>query len=360
MPSAAGVEAGFCFESLAEDKETLVVVNVCGHSSVGMALAKNMEPVPETYLDEYGLDNLIIPISVGPPQKYEGKKYNFVIDVAIHPSLTQRCVKSHHLFEHFVTRLTTLAIDWILQESGIRLNARYSRLFPDRKYFENSNENIRRIFSEIAKTVEKEIKKEGIQEKNHEESFLPPELQLDDSKNVTKTKRTPLVTEMPKSSGIRKGFLNNAQLYGSKGSSECNLPQPDPLLHLPEKLRNKCQVIDTRQLNSMTTSTERKSSASTSKTPENKGSEITISDVSKEHSRQWTVLSVNCSEKEIVVRLYPPSGVTSMKDVNLTVTSDTIEVDNTLVQLPKSIAMDDVSAKFLKSSMTMIVTCPLA
>ncbi|ORC92364.1 uncharacterized protein TM35_000031170 [Trypanosoma theileri] len=360
MPSAPGVEAGFCFESLAEDKETLVVVNVCGHSSVGMALAKNMEPIPETYLDEYGLDNLIVPISVGPPEKYEGKKYNFVIDVVIHPSLTQRCVQSHHLFEHFVTRLTALAIDWILQECGMRLNVRCSRLLPDRKYFENTNRNIERIFSEIAENVEKEMKKEGVQEKkDNEGSFLPTELKLDDSKNVAKTRRTPLVTEMPKGSGIRKGFLNDARLYGSKGSSECNLPPPDPLQHFPEKLRNRCQVIDTRQLNSVTTTTEKRTSDSTIKALENKESEIKLTDVKEKHN-QWTVQSVTCTEKEIVVRLYPPPGVASIKDVDLTVSSDTIEVDGTLVQLPKTIVIDDVSARFLKSSRTMIVNCPLA
>ncbi|KEG13096.1 hypothetical protein DQ04_01221130 [Trypanosoma grayi] len=356
VPSIPGAEAGFCFETVATDGKTVVVVNVCGHSSVGMALAKNMDAVTESYLDEHGVDNLIVPISVGSPVKCKDKKYAYVVDVVVHPFLTRRCVKSHHLFEHFITRLTNLAIEWILQECGMRLNVRGCRLIPDKAYVESGKEAMHQMLSELAKTFEKETKCESVSTEANETASLPEKLKLNASLKETETKRSPLISEMPVSSGIRKGFLNEARLYGEGGSKECNQPPPDPLLHFPEGLRKKCQVIDTRQLVSTTT----QAPETTSMVSKNEGFKAPHPSPSKEPVQQWSVESVRCGETEIVVRLKPPLGVKSMKDVDLTASPDSIEVGETDVKLPRTISVDDVSAKFLKSSMTMIVTCPLA
>ncbi|RNF09186.1 hypothetical protein TraAM80_02331 [Trypanosoma rangeli] len=356
MFSDAGMEAGFCFEALAADNETMVVVNVCGNSSVGRALAKNMEEVPESHLDEYGLDNLIVPIAVGPAEKCDREKYSFSIDVVIHPLLTSRCVPSHRLFDHYILRLTSLAIEWILQECGIRLNPRSCKLITDKKYFQNGKENFNQILSKIAKAMEKETTTVPANESKGEGFSLPSKLQLDVSRKNDEITPSPLIKEMPQGTGIRKGFLNDVRLYGDGGSSECKQPPLDPLLHLPEQLRKRCQVIDTRQIRSGVTD----ASAATEPDSIKEKPKLLPSNVTKGAPTQWEVQSLVCNEREIVVRLRPPPSVTSMKDVELIALSDTIEIDETVVRLPRTIKVENVTAKFLKSSKIMVLTCPLA
>ncbi|EKF31494.1 hypothetical protein MOQ_004672 [Trypanosoma cruzi marinkellei] len=350
------MEAGFCFEALVADNATSVVVNVCGHPSVGMALAKNMEVVPEGYLDKYGVDNLIIPISVGPAEKYDGEKYSFTIDVVVHPTLIVRCVRSHPLFDHYVLRLTNLAIEWILQECGMRINPRSCRLLPDKKYFSSGKDNFYQTLSRIVKAVEKGTTTCPVDGSKDEEISLPSELFLNASHMQDEIKSSPLIKEMPVGTGIRKGFLNGVRLYGAGGSGECDRPTADPLLHLPENLRNRCQVIDTRQVVKGATQVP----AATETVHIKEKPKPTNSNITKKKTFQWEVQSVDCNEREIVVRLHPPPNVMSMKDVELTASLDVIEVDEAVIRLPKAIKVDDVSAKFFKSSRTMVLRCPLA
>ncbi|RNF26773.1 uncharacterized protein Tco025E_01008 [Trypanosoma conorhini] len=357
MSSAAGAEAGgFCFEALAADNETMVVVNVCGNSSVGRALAKNMEEVSETHLDEYGVDNLVIPIAVGPAERCDGGQYSFTIDVVIHPSLTSRCTPSHRLFDHYILRLTSLAIEWILQECGMRLNPRSCRLIPDKKYFQNGKENVNQLLSKIAKAMEKEATTVPADESKAGGISLPSKLQLDGSRKKEEAKPSPLIKEMPQGAGIRKGFLHDVRLYGAGGSSEGKLPLADPLFHFPEQLRKRCQVIDTRQGGTGVTH----GSASAEPGPVKAKSKSVPLNMTEGSQIQWEVQAVDCSERELVVRLRPPPHVTSMRDVELTASPDAIEIDETVVRLPRRIKVDNVAAKFVKSSKIMVLTCPLA
>ncbi|EAN89787.1 hypothetical protein C3747_153g84 [Trypanosoma cruzi] len=130
---------------------------------------------------------------------------------------------------------------------------------------------------------------------------------------------------MPVVTGIRKGFLDGVRLYGAGGSGECNRPTADSLLHFPERLRNRCQVIDTRQLvNGATQVPAAKETDHIKEKPKQTNSNIT-----KKEACQWEVQSVDCNEREIVVRLHPPPNVMSMKDVELTASLGVIEVSIT-------------------------------
>ncbi|KAG8342777.1 putative pre RNA processing PIH1 Nop17 [Trypanosoma vivax] len=353
MLSTTKIEPGFCFESKAFDEKTLCVVNVCGHDSVGRALAKNMEVIPDSYLDDYGLDNLIIPISVGQPRKLS-KKYDISIDVVVHSSLVQRCVKSNRLFDHYVTRLTTLAIDWILQEAGIRLNTRTCRLIPGKKYFESDTYNISQKLSEIAKTIEMGMKGELNEQKDSSVEALESKFRCTNQQISSETKRSPLITEVPASTGIKKGFLNDARLYGADGSSECSKPPPDPLMHIPEGLRKKCQIVDTRKLeNGSSLPLKSPLSMSTS------NDQPTCAGSLAKPISEWSVESLNQVGGEIVIHLKPPNFVKSIKDVDLEASPECIDINKTTVSLPCRIDVNGVSAKFLKSSMVLVVRCPL-
>ncbi|RHW69194.1 pre-RNA processing PIH1/Nop17 [Trypanosoma brucei equiperdum] len=313
-----------------------------------------MDVAPTSYLDEYGVDNLIVPISVRPPLKCEEGRCDFVIDVVVHPSLTERCVKGHRLFEHYITRLTTLAIEWILQECGVRLNARDCKLIKGTKYYSCTKRDVKQMISEMMRSMDTHLKNESTKTES-ESDLLGDKLKVNTNRKDVENSRSPLVTEMPASSGIQKGFLSKARLYGDKGSGECNESQSDPLLHLPENLRKKCQIVDLRQ--SSCTPQEPGKAGLISKCDEVLKNTPTIP---TKPLHEWKVTSLSCDETVVVVRLHPPPGVTSMKSVNLEVTPGTIEIDETVVNLPKSIRVGEVSAKFLKSSSSLILTCPIA
>lgn len=55
---------GFAFKVNTVNELTRFIVNVYGNDDVGLPLARNMNAIDDTYLDRFGIENLVIPISV--------------------------------------------------------------------------------------------------------------------------------------------------------------------------------------------------------------------------------------------------------------------------------------------------------
>ncbi|CCD12917.1 unnamed protein product [Trypanosoma congolense IL3000] len=347
------VKPGFCFRALTADGQKNVAVNVCGHNSIGVALTKSMDPAPECYLDEYGLDNLIVPISVDAPLQCDGKEYSYITNVVVHNSLIERCLKGHRLSDHYITRLTSLAIDWILQEYGLKLDTRSCRLIHGKTYVDYAGKNAEQIFSEAAKALERGIKRGENSSDSDVVDPLVSKFNMENKCSSAESKHAPLITEMPTGSGIRKGFLCNARLYGCEGSGECNQPPHDPLLHIPKNIRKRCQVIDTRQSGHVLSTV-----APPRATPEKDGKPPITQCPPLAEPDEWKVESLEYGEKSVIIRLLPPPNVTSMEGINLEATPNSIEIDGTKVRLSRTVAVDNISAKFLKLSNKLLLTCP--
>lgn len=289
MPPPPGIFEGFVLKVFAADHVTKVFVNVCGHPSVGLPLTRSMDPIPNAdFLDTFGLDNLIVPISVGDPKHCKktseldsGKM--IIVDVVIHPEVVRRVNPSHRLFQDFLTRVTALALDWVTQETGIQLNKKTVKMLPNCSYkdaptkgtandklnaMDNMDpaerkaleESVRKRANDLYEQLLKETSKGTATEAGTAKAYqtdssvkLPESFQLNggDSKADPPTKKK-MVTEMPTNEPLlRKGFLDNpkARLYGEGGTTEGVLPEGagDPLGYMPKSLRDKCKIIDARQ-----------------------------------------------------------------------------------------------------------------
>lgn len=296
MPPPGSILAGVVLKVVAADSSTKVYVNVCGHDSVGLPLTKSMDPIPSpSFLDHHGLDNLIVPISVGDPQHITRAKTDHhaevgklvIVDVVMHTEIIKRVVPVHAKFEMFLPKVTALALDWVTQETGIQLLKQTVKLLPGISYKDpparsgkaedgddshlsaaekqQLEQNIRNRANALYEQLLKETSGNGGNSNapggdapvsSSSGATIPDALKLPTPSSSTSSgaeqKPRRMVTEMPVDNGpiIRKGFLNNPtkRLYDEKGTSEGVLPEGagDPLGYLPKGLRNRVQVIDTR------------------------------------------------------------------------------------------------------------------
>ncbi|EPY21844.1 hypothetical protein STCU_01241 [Strigomonas culicis] len=344
---------GFSFRASATDATTVFAVNVCGHSSVGLPLTRNMNEITEDYVDLHGVDNLIIPISVGEPRQMEKNKdnINFVVDVVVHPCLTKRCVVSFKLHEHLVTRLIALSIEWIKQECGVTLGERGCGLLGVRYYGKKQSGVGAKVAMEKLKDMLSELNKNSaVSEQN---SSLPPDLTVSVSEPSESKEKKVMVQELPQGKGIKRGFLNGStQLYDSKGSSECTGKTPDPLAHIPQSLRDKCKIIDTRDAQFT------QENRNVEKAPEKKNIRAPPS-VTETPKIKCAVDSIDYGSSAVVVSFRVPESCNGMKDLDLEVTSKTVEVNGCVAGLSTSIDPDNVRAKYIKSTKLLVVTCSL-
>lgn len=373
-------DPGFCFSAVALDGATKVVVNVCGHDSVGGPLAKNMSPVAEDYIEQRGVDNLIIPISVSSPIELDkGAPYSYRIDVVVHTSLAKRCVREHHFFEHYVARLTELAVKWVKEECGMTLvpaSCTYLGSFlwdkgsgkgkagspPD---VLKATERMLRALEEAAESERRDSRVNGDLPDRPE---LPADLKVRTPSATLEKPGRSLVQEVVKNPGIKRGFLlsGNASLYDEGGSPEGEGKQPDSLAHIPKSIRDKCKIIDLRGVEKGTI----QEAAHKEKAPEG-GTRIATSAVPsatadvappfpEPHKSEplWKLEAVSTFDDFAVIRVVTSQALKGASEVNLTVSGTDVDVDDFHYTFHRTVDDEKVKAKFVKSSRTLVLTCP--
>lgn len=363
MLTPSGLLIGFAFQAYAADESTLYVVNVCGHDSVGPPLAKSMNPVDDTYIEHNGIDNLIVPISVSEPKRLSTGGFTFCIDVVVHTLLIKKCVSGHHLYQHLTEKLLVLSIEWVQTECGVQLLRQSCLLLGDPYYYSDvkravkSEDEILRMAAELLKEKKKPQRSE-----KELTSHLPDALNV--SKDGMRVSSRPLIQEVVASPGLKKGFLKNgsAKLYGPHGSSEGSGKTPDPLSHIPESLRSKCKIIDTRDLDRpcdvLTASAD--VSATPGGLPRNKVSDALTGSPMEYEQDEWRKGTVEQRESMLVVYFTVPDDVLTISDIDLSVSDKALGIDGVVTQLPVSIVTDSVRAKFVKRTRRLSVTCQIA
>ncbi|SYZ64949.1 pre-RNA_processing_PIH1/Nop17 (plasmid) [Leishmania braziliensis MHOM/BR/75/M2904] len=358
MLTAAGLLVGFAFAANTADECSTFVVNLCGHDSVGAPLARSMNAVDAEYIAHHGVDNLIIPISVSEPKKTKREDYAYCVDVVVHTLLIKMCTPQHHLFQHLTEKLVRLAIEWIRNECGVQLLPRTCRIAGNPLYF---SDTVGIPVDEITKEAINLFQRKSSSSESHkeEQNTIPDVLNL--MKSHVPEPKQPLVCEVISTPGIKKGFLVNgsARLYGPDGSGEGSGNAPDPLGHIPQSLRDKCQIIDTRsmeQLPCLPVQTLKPDD----KTPKLHPSSMLVASTTKPKGKDegnWSRFSIEHIEEKVVIRFLVPDTVASLRDIDLSATTDTLEINGNVIQLPVSIVTDDVRAKFVKATRMLIVTC---
>ena len=61
----------------------------------------------------------------------------------------------------------------------------------------------------------------------------------------------------------------------------------------------------------------------------------------------------------LTVRFDVPPDVVSLRDVDLSVTENVLEINGVATQLPVPIVVDGVRARFVKSSRTLVINFPI-
>ncbi|GET88037.1 hypothetical protein, conserved [Leishmania tarentolae] len=360
MLTATGLLVGFAFSASTADESAIYIVNVCGHDSVGLPLARSMNTVDSEYVDNHGVDNLIIPICVSEPKETKSGEYKYCVDVVVHTLLIKRCSPGHHLLQHLTERLVTLSIEWIRNECGVQLLPRSCQIAGNPFYFADTFGPSKSMASIIEHATELfQRKSSSSDSQKGEQVTIPDALNL--MKKQAPERKQPLIREVISTPAIKKGFLanGNARLYGPDGSSEGSGKTLDHLAHIPQSLREKCRIIDTRNMEEFTPPPA-KTVKSVDKAPNMHFSGMAAkpaSDPQKKDEPNWSRFSVERTGEKIIVRFLVPDSVSSLHDIDLSATKDTLEINGSVTQLPVPIVTDDVRAKFVKATRTLVVTC---
>ncbi|KAK7197944.1 pre-RNA processing PIH1/Nop17 [Novymonas esmeraldas] len=364
MRTPSGLLVGFAFAAKTVDESSTYVVNVCGHDSVGPPLARSMEAVNSEYVEHHGVDNLILPISVSEPRKTKHREYSYCVDVVVHTMLIVKCVPHHHLFQHLTEKLVVLALEWIQSECGVKLLPRTCQRVGNPFYFADVVETPRSLAEAVKEAAELLQRKPTASDAQQGE----PESHIPDALNVTRAPapepRQPLIREVIATPAIKRGFLvdGGARLYGPEGSGEGRGKPLDPLAHIPQSLRDKCKVIDTRDMGEFSSSVNTHASqqeTATKASPTRRCCSTPPTEQRADAKGEWTRLSMQQSDGSLVCRFAVPESIVSLRDVELSATSDALEINGTVVELPVSICSDGVRAKFVKHTRTLVVTCSI-
>ncbi|KAG5480618.1 hypothetical protein LSCM1_06322 [Leishmania martiniquensis] len=362
MLTASGLLIGFAFAAKTADESSSYIVNICGHDSVGPPLARSMNTVEDDYVEHHGVDNLIIPLSVSEPKETKSRDYAYSVDVVVHTLLIKKCRPGHHLFQHLTEKLVALSIEWVQKECGVQLLLRTCRIAGNPFYFSDiidTSESMAEFVKHAADLLQ--MKSASTESRAEEDENIPDALNL--AKAQVPERKQPLIREVVPSQAIKKGFLvdGNARLYGPDGSCEGSGKRPDPLSHIPPSLREKCRIIDTRNMGQL--------SVVPPKTPNSDGK------ASKPHSSSapgtsnagprgkneanWSRFVIERTEGNLIIRFSLPENVVSLRDIDLSATTGTLEINGSVTQLPVPIVADEVRAKLVKATRTLVVTCPI-
>lgn len=339
------LKEGFCFSVVAADEETRYVVNVCGHDSIGRPLFRSMVEAPDELVNERGLDNLIVPISVGSPHANADDPPKYVVDVAVNPSLILCCQKDHPLFEHFVTKLITLAIEWVHRECGVQLlgeTAKFEGLCYHKPRMRVKEGISRDSFVKAAELLMSSLKK--IEAETTPES-IPAEINLSMGEVQ---QRSPLIKEVVGDPTIKRGFLlgNEGCLYRGGRSTEGTGKVYDSLAHIPESLRSKCKIIDTRAMGNSSLNSLKENFVAAPVAPH-------IAEFS------WKLMSCDVTDSVVTIRLCTSKEIVGVSDVDLSASANCIDIDDFHYSLPCCIDIDGVRARYLKQQKTLVLKCPV-
>lgn len=328
------MQTGFCLQGKCLDDKTVLLINVRGDESVGLPLTKNMDPIPSpAFIDHHGIDNLIVPIAVGDPIQLADNSY--AVDVVIHSEIISRVRPTHHLYDHLLSKVTTLVLQWVAQETGLRVNPKTVQLLPNppapiqKKQTMPSYDDLKKAAEDL-----KAVLKEHKTEETSASPFLFEE------KETKPQSSKPLIQEVTAASGLKKGFLAQSKgtLYGAQGSSEGNPPKAaDPLSFMPESLRERCKIVDTRVPNQ-------------------------VASAPKAGPKPLWSHEIEEYDSHITVKIYPPPYVMSaadLDDISITRSGISINYDQYVVRLDRDFDSDNASAKFNKKQHVLLVTCPL-
>ncbi|CAC9483561.1 pre-RNA processing PIH1/Nop17 [Leishmania donovani] len=360
MLTASGLMVGFAFVAKTADESCSYIVNVCGHDSVGPPLARSMNAVDTEYVEHRGVDNLIIPISVSEPKETKSGDYAYCVDVVVHTLLIKKCSPGHRLLQHLTEKLVTLSMEWIRNECGVQLLPRSCRIAGNPLYYDDTVETSKSMTSIIENAAALLQRKSNSSFTRKDEQDTIPDA-LDLMKAQVPECKQPRIREVISTPAIKKGFLvdGNARLYGPDGSSEGSGKAPDPLSHIPQSLRERCQIIDTRNVEGLT-APPAKTLKSVDKTANTHTSGTIVAPTSELQGKDeasWARFSIERTGEKVIVRFLVPDSVSSLHDIDLSATKDTLEINGSVTQLPVPIVTDDVQAKFVKSTRILIVTC---
>ncbi|KAG5480951.1 hypothetical protein LSCM4_06522 [Leishmania orientalis] len=360
MLTSSGLLVGFAFTAKTADESSTYIVNIGGHDSVGLPLARSMNTVEADYVEHHGVDNLIIPISVSEPKEAKGGEYAYCVDVVVHTLLINKCRPEHHLFQHLTEKLVALSIEWVRKECGVELLLRTCRIAGNPFYFSDTistSESMTELIKHAADLLQ--MKSSSSEPRTEGQDIIPDALNL--VKAQVPERKQPLIREVVSGPAIKKGFLvdGNARLYGPNGSCEGSGKVPDPLAHIPQSLREKCRIIDTRNMDQPSVLPRKtpNSDVETSKVHPSSTVGIPNAEAQRKSESDWSRFSVERTEGRLVVKFSVPENVTSLRDIDLSATRDTLEINGSVTQLPVPIVTDEVRAKFVKATRILVVTC---
>lgn len=267
---------GFTIKLKPQGGGCLHYINVCSNGAVGMPQDAKDQPVTEEHLDTRGIDNLRVPLVVGPARSVTmggGTSEALVSDVVFCQPVLRiamlspdedefatgdpraRRAAAHARFMR--SRLVELAIKNVEDELG---GAKLGRDFTLPRGTLEGGANYKggvgdRRATPVPMLDLKRLQQMQAAQRRHEELAAAPGPWRSNRAKVGMDNRpAPKVEEVgePRGRGapaIQKGFFNNAKvsLYPN-GSSEGMHPEGagDPLGWMPKGLRNRVGVVDTR------------------------------------------------------------------------------------------------------------------
>jgi hypothetical protein len=267
---------GFTIKLKPQGGGCLHYINVCSDAGVLMPQNAKDDPVTEEHLNHHGIDNLRVPLVVGPARSVTmggGTSEALVSDVVFcHPVLRiamlspdegelttgdPRARRAAAQARFMRSRLVELAIKNVEDElGGAKLGRDYSlprgTLEGGRNY--KGGVGSGRVTPVPMLELKRLQQMQAAQRKHAELAAAPGPWRSNRTKVGMDNRPAPLVEEVggPRSVGapaIKKGFLNDAKvsLYPN-GSDEGMHPEGagDPLGWMPKGLRNRVGVVDTR------------------------------------------------------------------------------------------------------------------
>ena len=275
-----------------------------------------------------------------------------------------------------LTRITSLALQWVTQEQGFKLVPRSVHVFPGAAYVDGvrpaadpSLEALLKATKGLVDAARGEMDAKAAEASAAADEDPVNPLLVVNNKEEPKAapRKGPLIQEMTPESeapqrGLKRGFLSqtNGSLYGEKGSTEGAAPPlSDPLAFVPEGLRGKCKVVDMRE--GQPAAPQRAKAAADTPSASSSSTGITIKEVGAGPKPLWSHTTER-ADGHLVVTITPPAFIKSVADLeDLSIEADGISINygQYLVRITEGIDSDEASARFVKKTGQLVIKCPL-
>ena len=244
-------EKGFCIKCLCADNSSLLFINVCGHVKVGLPQSHSGLPVPAEWIARHGIDNLQVPIAIGPPtvdnpcgtnarkesgfgrspvtevndekvtvdKRKKQKRTVYIVEAVVHPCISRPCrdvwQKAGGFSDlcddrkHLVTRVVGLACDWVSRETGLQI-----------KYIHPDKVNHRQVV--VSRPVLKVLETEAFRApRHHGTRHMTDGVGIKDRINAEAMARTELGFQIPNKAEF-EAFLGAfaAKTWSNTGGSD--------------------------------------------------------------------------------------------------------------------------------------------